>query len=166
LDKPTSSLKLHLADAAATTRVGAAIAPELTGGALVTLEGELASGKTTLVRGVLRARGVDGPIKSPSYALVEHYPLSSIYFYHFDFYRFADPEEWESAGLADCFNAHAVCLVEWPSRVAPLLPPADLALALTHAPQGGRDLEATARGEVGERCLAALARAFPGPPRG
>ena len=114
MDKPTSSLKLHLADAAATTRVGAAIAPELTGGALVTLEGELASGKTTLVRGVLRARGVDGPIKSPSYALVEHYPLSSIYFYHFDFYRFADPEEWESAGLADCFNAHAVCLVDGP----------------------------------------------------
>ena len=148
-------------DAAATTRAGAAIAPELTGGTVVTLEGELASGKTTLVRGVLRARGVEGPIKSPSYALVEHYRVSSLYFYHFDFYRFADPEEWESAGLADAFNAHAVCLVEWPSRVAPRLPPPDLALVLTHAPDGGRNLEATACGPVGERCLAVLAAAFP-----
>jgi tRNA threonylcarbamoyladenosine biosynthesis protein TsaE len=160
---PPAMLKLHLRDAEATTRAGGAIAPELTGGTLVTLEGELASGKTTLVRGVLRARGVEGPVKSPSYALVEHYPVSSLYFYHFDFYRFADPREWESAGLAECFNPHAVCLVEWPSRVAPLLPSPDLALHLRHAPDGGRDLEATAFGPVGERCVAALAKAFPEP---
>jgi tRNA threonylcarbamoyladenosine biosynthesis protein TsaE len=79
------------------------------------------------VRGCLRALGWKGRVKSPTYTLVEHYPLSSLYFYHFDFYRFADPREWETAGLADCFRSDAACVVEWPERVGDLLPPADLA---------------------------------------
>ena len=116
----------HLADAAATERVGAALARALAGGMVVALHGDLGTGKTTLVRGALRALGWTGPVKSPTYTLVEHYPFSSLYFYHFDFYRFADPSEWETAGLADCFRDDAVCLVEWPERVAGLLPPADL----------------------------------------
>ncbi|MGA7984117.1 MAG: tRNA (adenosine(37)-N6)-threonylcarbamoyltransferase complex ATPase subunit type 1 TsaE, partial [Burkholderiales bacterium] len=107
---PDPELKLNLADAAATQRCGALIAPTLVGGMVVTLHGDLGAGKTTLVRGLLRARGVTGPVKSPSYGLVEHYPLSSLYFYHIDFYRFADPAEWETAGLAECFRRDSVCL--------------------------------------------------------
>src|SRR5437773_1815453 len=87
-EQPLQTIKLHLPDAAATARAGAAFAPMLNGGMIVTLQGDLGSGKTTLVRAVLRARGQKGPIKSPSYGLVEHYPFSSIYFYHIDFYRF------------------------------------------------------------------------------
>ena len=154
-------LTVFLSDASATSRAGAAIAPELEGGMVVALAGELGAGKTTLVRGLLRARGVKGPIKSPSYGLVEHYPLSSIYFYHLDFYRFADPTEWETAGLADCFRDDAVCVVEWPERVAPLLPAADLEILLTVAPGGGRVLAARASSKRGERCVSALAAAFP-----
>ncbi len=154
-----NTISLHLPDAAATERVGAALAPALRGDMLIALRGDLGTGKTTLVRGVLRGRGWTGPVKSPTYTLVEHYPISSLYFYHFDFYRFADPREWETAGLADCFRNDSVCLVEWPERVAGLLPSPDLALALAHAPYatGGRDLVATSLSEAGNECLTAVA---------
>src|ERR1700716_3153634 len=89
---PLRSLRAHLADAAATDRAGAALAPALAAGMVVTLSGDVGAGKTTLVRGALRALGVAGSIKSPTYTLVEHYPLSSIYFYHLDFYRFNNPD--------------------------------------------------------------------------
>ena len=146
-------------------RAGRAFAPLLAGGMLVTLQGDLGAGKTTLVRGLLQARGVEGAIKSPSYTLVEHYPLSSIYFYHIDFYRFADPEEWETAGLSECFRYDAVCLVEWPERVASLLPQADLALTLSLVLlRTGRMLTAVAHTEAGRRCNDAIARAFAAPP--
>ena len=151
---------LDLPDARATADAGARLAPFLEGGMIVTLSGELGTGKTTLVRGCLRALGWTGPVKSPTYTLVEHYPFSSIYFYHFDFYRFTDPSEWDTAGLADCFRDDAVCLVEWPERVAGLLPPADLALTLAHpqhADERGRRCMLEARTEAGERCLTAMA---------
>ncbi len=138
------------------------MAPALRGGMVVSLHGDLGTGKTTVVRGVLRALGWTGPVKSPTYTLVEHYPFSSLYFYHFDFYRFADPSEWETAGVADCFRDDAVCLVEWPERVAGLLPPADLELSLVHAAQRatGRMLALVAHTADGERCLDAIIRAI------
>ncbi len=147
----------YLADTQATERAGAALARVLEGGTLVTLHGDLGAGKTTLVRGVLRALGWEGPVKSPTYSLVEYYPFSSLYLYHFDFYRFADPSEWETAGLSDCFRDDSACLVEWPERVAGLLPPPDVALALAHlSSQPGRHLTAVAGTEKGERCVAAI----------
>jgi tRNA threonylcarbamoyladenosine biosynthesis protein TsaE len=154
-------ITIHLPDAGATSALGARLAPTLRGGMIVTLAGELGTGKTTLVRGCLRRLGWTGPIKSPSFALVEHYPFSSLYFYHFDFYRFADSSEWETAGLADCFRDDSVCLVEWPERVAGLLPLPDLELTLTHPVDpriSGRRLALVARTEAGERCLIAMTR--------
>ena len=154
---------MRLADAAATARAGAAIASVLEGGMIVTLSGDLGAGKTTLVRGVLRARGIEGAIKSPTYALVEHYRASSLYFYHIDFYRFADPEEWETTGLTECFRDDSVCLIEWPERVAKLLPPADIALSLMlEADRDGRALAARAFTARGKRCVDAIARAWSG----
>jgi tRNA threonylcarbamoyladenosine biosynthesis protein TsaE len=152
-------ITLHLADSAATAAAGARMASALAGGMVVTLSGDLGSGKTTLVRGCLRALGWAGPVKSPTYTVVEHYPISSIYFYHFDFYRFADPDEWETAGLAECFRPDAVCLIEWPERVRGLLPPADLAITLTHPEnpdQSGRNCVLDARTEAGDRCRIAM----------
>ena len=153
---------IHLPDAAATERVGAALAPALTGGSVVLLHGDLGAGKTTLVRGVLRAMGWTGTVKSPTYTLVEHYPFSRLYFYHFDFYRFADPSEWETAGLAEYFRDDAVCLVEWPERVAEMLPPADLEITLRHpvADASGRELARVANSAEGERCLSAMTHAL------
>ena len=157
---PTASV--HLPDAAATEAAGSRLAERLRAGMIVTLAGDLGSGKTTLVRGCLRALGWKGPVKSPTYTLVEHYPLSSLYFYHFDFYRFADPIEWETAGLADHFRDDSVCVVEWPERVGALLPAPDLACSLAHRADGrGRDLTLHANTEQGERCLSAIAAVAP-----
>lgn len=155
-------MKLALPDADATLHAGAILAQHVTPGMVITLEGDLGAGKTTLVRGLLRAAGVQGPIKSPTYDLVEHYPLSSIYFYHIDLYRFTNADDWENAGLAECFRADSVCLVEWPSRAGGLLPVPDLALTLVWPGQDtGRLLHVRAQGAAGERCRAALIDGLP-----
>lgn len=144
----------YLADAQATLAAGARLAPGLVGGMVVTLGGEIGAGKTTLARGMLRGLGWMGPVKSPSYALLEHYRVSSLYFYHFDFYRFDDPSEWETTGFSEYFRPDAVCLIEWPERVAEWLPRVDLALTLE--PVGdGRALRLSARTAAGSACLAA-----------
>jgi len=154
-----STATLALPDPAATEAAGARLATALSGGMIIGLSGELGAGKTTLVRGCLRALGWSAAVKSPTYMLVEQYPLPSLYFYHFDFYRFADPSEWETAGLADCFRDDSVCVVEWPERVAGLLPPPDLDLTLAHPAdpdRTGRHLALAARTQAGERCLTAM----------
>ena len=151
---------LHLSGVAATEAAGARLASRLANGMIVTLSGELGAGKTTLVRGCLRALGFTGRVKSPTYMLVEHYPLSSLYLYHIDFYRFDDLAEWDDAGLAECFRDDAACLVEWPERVAGLLPPPDLALTLEHAADpDARTLSIRANTDAGERCALALVNA-------
>jgi tRNA threonylcarbamoyladenosine biosynthesis protein TsaE len=149
----------ELADADATERAGRTLAAMLTGGMLVELSGDLGAGKTTLARGLLRGLGHEGAVKSPTYAVVEHYLFSRLYLYHFDFYRFADPSEWETAGFSEYFRDDALCIVEWPEKVAGMLPPADLSLALSMHDDAtsGRRLVACAASPAGERALRALA---------
>ena len=96
--------------------------------AFVTLHGDLGAGKTTLVRHLLRALGVQGRIKSPTYAVVEPHEAQGLAISHFDFYRFSDPREWEDAGFRDIFASPGLKLAEWPDKAAALLPPADLAI--------------------------------------
>ncbi len=96
--------------------------------AFIELHGPLGAGKTTFVRHLLRALGVSGRIKSPTYALLEPYTLGDLEISHLDFYRFADAREWVDAGLRDVFAAPGLKLVEWPANAAGLLPPADLRL--------------------------------------
>jgi len=114
------------ADEAATLRLGAALAATLKPGLVIYLRGDLGAGKTTFTRGLLRALGHQGPVKSPTYTLVELYVVSGYILYHFDFYRFNRPEEWLEAGLDEHFNQGTVCLVEWPEKAGELLPPADI----------------------------------------
>ena len=96
--------------------------------AFVTLHGELGAGKTTLVRHLLRALGVTGRIKSPTYAVVEPHEAPGLAIWHFDFYRFSDPREWEDAGFRDIFASPGLKLAEWPQNAAALIPPADIAM--------------------------------------
>ena len=106
--------------------------------AFITLHGTLGAGKTTFTRHLLRALGVTGPIKSPTYAMLEEYPLAvtaaqahlPAQAWHFDFYRFSDPHEWEDAGFRDIFATPGLKLAEWPEKAGDLLPPDDLEVQL------------------------------------
>ena len=99
--------------------------------ACIELHGPLGAGKTTFARHLLRALGVTGRIKSPSYAIVEPYDLpGGPGAWHFDFYRFGDPREWEDAGFRDLFASPGLKLVEWPEKASGLLPVPDLSLSL------------------------------------
>ena len=146
---------LELGDEAATLALGAAIAPALVPGLVIALRGELGAGKTTLVRGLLRALGHPGRVKSPTYTLVEVYEVSRLNLYHFDFYRFQDPSEWIHSGFRDIFNGHNICLIEWPERAGGQLPSTDLEIALAIA-EPGRTATLTASSPAGARLLAAL----------
>lgn len=148
----------YLPDAEATLRAGAAIASGLHGGMIVTLSGELGTGKTTLVRGMLRALGWAGSVKSPSFALVEHYLISSLYFYHFDLFRFADSSAWDETGFAEYFRPDAICAIEWPERIAARLPPVDVMAFLAHAAPG-RLLTLRSGTPSGSACLEACCAA-------
>jgi len=107
--------------------------------ALIELHGPLGAGKTTFVRLLLRALGVQGRIKSPSYAVMESYELpGGNTASHFDFYRFGDPREWEDAGFRDVFAAPGLKLCEWPEKAAGQLPPADLQLFIELMPDDSR----------------------------
>lgn len=94
--------------------------------AFIELHGTLGAGKTTFVRHLLQALGVQGRIKSPTYTVMEPYELPDLAAWHFDFYRFDDPQEWEDAGFRDVFALPGLKLVEWPQKAEGLLPMPDL----------------------------------------
>ena len=122
---------------------------------VVYLEGDLGAGKTTLVRGFLRGRDYTGAVRSPTYTLVEPYPLEDSIVYHLDLYRLGDPEELEYLGLRDLLDETAVILVEWPERGRGWLAPADLRIAIRHRAEG-RDLTILAESGKGKQILDAL----------
>ena len=146
------SARLTLPDEAATLALGAVIARGLRPGITVYLQGDLGAGKTTLVRGMLRALGHTGRVKSPTYTLTEIYNLPAFELYHFDLYRMNDPREWMDAGFREVANGNTVSLVEWPEKAQGLLPQADLKIHLQVCDEG-REIQIVAETALGTKCL-------------
>ena len=155
IKQPLAQLTRDLAGEADTLALGAALAPGLRAGIVVYLKGDLGAGKTTFARGILTALGVAGRVKSPTYTLVEPYAISSLYLYHFDFYRLKYPDEWIDAGLREYFNEDSVCLVEWPEKAGGQLPAPDVTIELAVAGDG-RSTTISADTEAGRHCLVRL----------
>jgi len=122
-----------------TEQFGAELFETMPSKCLIFLRGDLGAGKTTLVRGFLRAAGYDGTVKSPTYTLVEEYTIGTRKIFHFDLYRLVDPEELEWIGIRDYFDQDSVCFIEWPEKGKGFLPEPDKIITLK--PQGlGRSL--------------------------
>ena len=137
-----------------TLAFGAALAAALEPGLVFYLRGDLGAGKTTLARGLLRGLGYPGRVKSPTFTLVEVYKFSKLYLYHFDFYRFDDPQELADSGFREYFGADTVCLIEWPEKVSGL-PAADVSIEL-RVTDGARTADVRSDTEVGRLCLERL----------
>lgn len=150
----TVRCRRHLPDEAATLAFGAQLARELKPGMTFYLEGDLGAGKTTLVRGILRALGYNGRVKSPTYTLAETYSLPAFELYHFDLYRMHDPREWLDAGFRDVSDGRAVNLIEWPEKAAGWLPAPDVIVRLAIADEA-REIECEAASPRGAEYLEA-----------
>ena len=124
------------------------------GRAFIALHGDLGAGKTTLVRHLLRALGVQGRIKSPTYAVVEPHETAGFPAWHFDFYRFDDPREWEDAGFRDIFMGPGLKLAEWPDKAAGVLPPPDLVVRIDTMDDDTRRVSLAALTPLGGELLA------------
>lgn len=148
-------MRLRLADEDRQVALGECLGKALEGEGRVYLEGTLGAGKTTLTRGILRAHGHRGAVKSPTYTLVEPYELDGQRIHHFDLYRLGDPEELEFIGGRDLLDDGALCIVEWPQRGEGWLPPPDLRIHLTLADEG-REARIEAGSDRGRRALARL----------
>ena len=124
-------------------------------GDIITLEGSLGAGKTTLTRGFLRGLGHQGAVKSPTYTLIEPYRIGQRRVYHLDLYRVADPGELEYLGLRELLEEDAVLLIEWAERGEGWLPQPDLRIRIRHA-GGGRALHLSAVTATGQRIISML----------
>jgi len=156
--------KTFLADESATIALGQALARALQPGLVIYLHGDLGAGKTALTRALIQAAGHAGTVKSPTYTLSEPYrvtigeqPATII---HYDLYRMSSPEEFLDAGFRDDFDGHNVCIVEWPEKGEPVLPPPDVRVSLDVSGLG-REVELQALSPLGLLCLDRLAYAPP-----
>ncbi len=148
------------ADEAATQAFAEALAGEpAVCNAFIALQGTLGAGKTTLVRHLLRALGVQGRIKSPTYAVVEPHEVPGLNIWHFDFYRFSDPREWEDAGFRDIFASPGLKLAEWPDQAAGMLPTPDLVIAIAPVDDTAREVRLTAGSAAGTALIRAAKQA-------
>lgn len=154
-----NTLTCVLVDPAATETLGRALAATSPAAAaqpaIVFLGGDLGAGKTTLARAFLRELGVTGAVRSPTYTLIERYPVAAGEIAHLDLYRIADPEELEFLGLDDLAEHAYLWLIEWPERGARALPAPDLRIALA-VDGNGRSARLDAVSAVGNAWLSRL----------
>ncbi|WLI88340.1 tRNA (adenosine(37)-N6)-threonylcarbamoyltransferase complex ATPase subunit type 1 TsaE [Massilia sp. R2A-15] len=146
----------YLPDEDATAALGAALARTLAPGLVIYLHGDLGAGKTALTRALLHAAGHVGKVKSPTYTLSEPYQVMlagrPVQVIHFDLYRMSSPEEFLDAGFREDFNQENICIVEWPEKGEPVLPPPDVNVFLRVSGRG-REVELQPLSQLGLLCL-------------
>jgi tRNA threonylcarbamoyladenosine biosynthesis protein TsaE len=154
----------YLPDESATAEFGAALARAVLPGLVIYLHGDLGAGKTALTRALLRAAGHQGTVKSPTYTLSEPYRVQingePVNIIHYDLYRMASPEEFLDAGFREDFDGKNICIVEWPEKGEPVLPPPDVRVLLSVSGLG-RAVELQALSPQGLLCLDRLSFAPP-----
>jgi tRNA threonylcarbamoyladenosine biosynthesis protein TsaE len=159
MGKSPASLTVRLTDAGATEALAAALAQSFPGASqaavVLYLRGELGAGKTTCVRAMLHALGVEGTVRSPTYTLVEPYRAGSMNFVHIDLYRLRGSLEADELGIRDYCEPLTLLLIEWPEKGGAAVPPADLDVHLEYD-GSGRRAALSAHGAVGEAWLAHL----------
>jgi tRNA threonylcarbamoyladenosine biosynthesis protein TsaE len=149
------SYSLSLKSLADTENLAKAIALSIVPNFVLTLNGDLGSGKTTLTRNILQSMGISGSIKSPTYTLVEPYKLANFYVYHFDLYRFSEPEEWFESGFDEYFINHSICFIEWAEKALELIPVIDWQIDLT-VKNEMRIVKIISKTKQGNECLTTL----------
>lgn len=147
--------QFQLPNLAATNNLAHAIAKAIVPNFVITLNGNLGAGKTTLVREILRALGVTGSIKSPTFTLVEPYKVNDINVFHFDLYRFSDPEEWFDAGFDEYFSQPQISFIEWAEKAQGLIPQVDWQINIEVGDEC-RQLSILTNTIIGEECLTNL----------
>jgi len=149
----------YLPDESATQALGRALARALGPGLVIYLQGDLGAGKTALTRALLHAAGHKGAVKSPTYTLSEPYRIEldgrTVNLIHYDLYRMSSPEEFLDAGFREDFDGKNICVVEWPEKGEPVLPPPDVQILLSVRGLG-RTVELQALSELGLLCLERL----------
>lgn len=135
---------------------GKRFARALLDGCVITLQGNLGAGKTTLARGILQGLGHQGVVKSPTFTIVEPYQVNARKIYHFDLYRLADPEELEYLGIRDYFSADSITLIEWPEQGRGVIPQADVAIQIEYQDKA-RCLNLVGNTDKGKQILSELA---------
>jgi tRNA threonylcarbamoyladenosine biosynthesis protein TsaE len=138
-----------------TEELGAKLQAVVCPGSVIYLQGNLGAGKTTLVRGFLRAAGWEDAVKSPTYTLVEPYQLGNSDYFHFDLYRLKNEEELSFIGIRDYFYSGSICIIEWAERAPSFLAPADIVVILNYK-DNGRDASIEAKTKLGKACLKLL----------
>jgi tRNA threonylcarbamoyladenosine biosynthesis protein TsaE len=148
-------LKILLSNEKNTLDLGENISTHLFAGLLIFLKGDLGAGKTTLARGLIKGLGHTGPVKSPTYSLIEQYEFDVFTLNHFDLYRFINPNEWLASGFQEYINSYDVTLIEWPEKSAEFLPKPDLEIELLYKNES-RIVHINGFTEKGYKCLADL----------
>ena len=152
-------MKVTVSDEPAMLKLGAALAEQFRQGGVIHISGDLGAGKTTLCRGILRALGHAGAVKSPTFTLVEPYEVGDLEIYHFDLYRLADPSELEYIGIDDYYGPGKLCLLEWPEKAGDYLTPCDIQLTIDVAEET-RNIGIIAITERGEEVCSALSTVY------
>jgi len=138
-----------------THKLAQAIAGVIVPNFVIALSGDLGAGKTTLVREILRALGISGSIKSPTFTYVEPYKLDNVDVYHFDLYRISDPEEWFDLGFDEYFINPHLCFIEWAEKAKGLIPAVDWSITM-HVSDGAHSCQIMAHTDKGQECLKSL----------